>query len=873
MLTLCLVVALAGQARGQDTMGVIRGTVRDVQGAAIPGASVSIACMLSPTRQVATNAFGEFVTDGLPLGRCSVSAEAPGFTTTTASIDATASAMVALTLPVKGFATSVVVTPARGLRESTFDVPSAVSVVQRAEIESRPYTLLPQVLREEPGILVQQTTTAQASPIIRGFTGQQNAYLIDGVRLNTAAWRSGPSQYFAWIDSGAVDRLEIVRGPGSVEYGSDALGGTVNVLPAVPALSGGGIRLGGSLDMNLASADRAAGTQGALTIQASGASLRFGASTQQVGDLRGGRGVDSHAAVTRFLGLPSTMRGNRMAATKFDQTGVYLVGAIRAGSSGSIKTVYLQDRQTGASRYDRIDGGDGAYRSGFDPQRLDFLLLRYRRTGAAFFDDWSGSFSINRQDDGRFEQVRPTAVLDRQAATTTALGYQLEGHRHFGARHQVGVGTEIYDESMGAFREQVTPATGVAVPNRPDIPDGTQYVNVGVYVNDTAVIVPGRVTARAGLRYGRFRFSTPVDPALRVADEQVTMQALTFNTGLLVAVTPKLNATFIVARGFRAPNAADLGNIGLTGGGGFEITPSRAADLGGLVGTTGAAGAVSAGERVPALGPEVVYSFEPGLKFQTDRVSAMFAAYDMELRDSIQRRAIVFDTNVVGATIAGFQIVRQDATGLAYIAQDIRPIATSVNAGRGRIRGFDAEAAVQVTAAWRARVYFSMTRGTLLGTGESLRRMPPPMGGASARWTGSRVWIEATTAFAAAQTRFNSGDLTDARIGGTRTRASIANYFNGTAADLGLVRNGILLETGETLAQVQQRVLGNADSAPMFDQAAGFLVFGLRGNVRLSSAVNLTVIGENLTDRNYRLYGSGTDSPGANVQVRLRCAF
>jgi len=112
-----------------------------------------------------------------------------------------------------------------------------------------------------------------------------------------------------------------------------------------------------------------------------------------------------------------------------------------------------------------------------------------------------------------------------------------------------------------------------------------------------------------------------------------------------------------------------------------------------------------------------------------------------------------------------------------------------------------------------------------------------------------------------------------ARIGATRTRTSIANYFNGTATDLGLVRNGVLVQTGETLAQVQQRVLGDATSAPLFTSAPGFVVLGARAGVRLSTHLGAIVIGENLTDRNYRLYGSGADSPGANVQFRLQAHF
>lgn len=859
------------QASPQASSFQLSGFVRDEQGGGIADALLSIDCG-GTQRTALTSASGEFATTALPSTSCTVNASAPGFSSSEIRVDLSAATRVTLTLPIRAFAASVVVTPMRGVAESTADVPQAMSVVTRDEIDSRPYTLLPQVLREEPGILLQQTTTAQTSPIIRGFTGQQNAYLIDGVRLNTASWRGGPSQYLAWIDGGAVDRLEIVRGPGSVEYGSDALGGTVNLLTGSPAFSNV-FRIGGSVDVGVGSADRTAGTQASLTLVGPAVSFRFGGSARQVGNLRGGRGLDSHAAVTRFLGLSSTVMGTRMPDTAFDQRGAFLNGSLRAGTNATIRTVYLHNDITDSMRYDRIDGGDGLYRSGFDPQTLDFLMLRYQRGATRVLDSVSGTFSVNRQADGRFEQTRPTAVLDRQQATTTAVGYQVDGRKRVASRHEIGAGTEIYRESIDAFREQVTPATGIAVPQRPDIPDGTTYLNAGVYVNDTTTLVPGRLTVRGGLRYGRFNFATVADQSLGVVDERVTMHAMTFNTGIIASLTSRISATFNVARGFRAANSADLGSIGLSGGGGFGITPSRAAALGGLVGSTGAVGAVSTGELVPALGPEVVYSFEPGIRFQSGRISAMFTAYDMESLDTIQRRAIVFPTNIVGSVISGFQIVRQDTNGLAYIAQDIRPIGTSINADHGRIRGFEADGSVRVSSSWKARAFFAMTSGRLLGTGEFLRRMPPPLGGGSVRWTGRRLWIEATTNFAAEQTRFNSGDLTDARIGATRTRTSIANYFNGTATDLGLVRNGVLLRTGETLAQVQQRVLGDATSAPLYSSAPGFFVVGARAGIALSEHLEAIVIGENLTDRSYRLYGSGADSPGANMQARLRLRF
>ena len=82
---------------------------------------------------------------------------------------------------------------------------------------------------------------------------------------------------------------------------------------------------------------------------------------------------------------------------------------------------------------------------------------------------------------------------------------------------------------------------------------------------------------------------------------------------------------------------------------------------------------------------------------------------------------------------------------------------------------------------------------------------------------------------------------------------------------MGLVRNGVLLATGETLADVQNRVLGTAASAPLYTTQPGFVVFGLRG-FPPHSAFDVAVLAENLGDVNYRIYGSGLDAPGANVR-------
>lgn len=854
--------------------GKVRGVVKDDGNRPVSAAQVDVVCG-KVRRRLQSTVAGTFAAQGLPPGLCTVVASKAGVLSDPATVQATSSpALIELRLDGRRFTASVVVTPSRGQAESGARVPESVTVTSREALDRRPYTLLGQALREQPGVMVQQTSTAQVSPVIRGFTGQSNVYLFDGVRLNVSTWRSGPSQYFAWLDANAIDSLEVVRGSGSLQYGSDALGGTIQLFPARPQLtSEPGVVARGQIDFTAASSDRMTGAHFAGALESRWVSVNAGFDGLAVGDLRAGGGDDSHAAVTRFLGMPARHPGGRMPRTGYDMRGGYANVVVRAGANGILTGTYLGQQQSGVNRYDRIEGGEGLHLSGFTPQRLDLALVRYEISGVGILDRLSTALSVNRQTDGRFEQARPSSRLDSQDAVTTAVGYHAQGSRFWGGRHQTLFGAEYYDETVSAKRVLREP-NGATVASRPDVPDGTTYGTTGLFVQQVSEVLRERVWVKAGLRYSRFAFGSTPAPVFGVVDERVVADAVTYQVGAVAAITRYVSLTANASRGFRAGNAADLANIGLTGGGGFEISPSRAIALGASIGSNEAATATNTGNRVVPLTPEVADTYEAAIKVGSGRVQGSVSLYTTELRDTIQRRTLIVDRPVVGENIAGFVIVRQDSAGRVFIAEDTRPIATRVNLDRARIRGLDAEASWRISQSTTAAGRFSLSNGRVVGA-DYLRRMPPPMGGFSLRqrFGGDRGWVEGAATFARAQTRLNAADLTDARIGARRTAASIATFFNGSAVDLGLVNGGRLVETGETLAQVQARVLQGHAFSNLFSETPGFVSIGVRAGWSLSQGFGIVVIGENLGDRNYRWHGSGVDAPGRNVQVRIRYSF
>jgi hemoglobin/transferrin/lactoferrin receptor protein len=153
--------------------------------------------------------------------------------------------------------------------------------------------------------------------------------------------------------------------------------------------------------------------------------------------------------------------------------------------------------------------------------------------------------------------------------------------------------------------------------------------------------------------------------------------------------------------------------------------------------------------------------------------------------------------------------------------------------------------------------------------------IPPTAANLRVRWSPakSRFWAEAYSTLANRQGRLSSLALADRRTGATRSRANIQSFFNNGARVRGLVVNGILVPTGETLAQAQNRVLGAENSAPLFTAIPGYAIFGVRGGVRLGERQDLLVDWSNLLDKNYRGISWGIDGPGRNLAIRYKVRF
>ncbi|HED30114.1 MAG TPA: TonB-dependent receptor, partial [Prosthecochloris aestuarii] len=142
-----------------------------------------------------------------------------------ASASAAESARAASTLP------EIVVTATK-TAEDPFFVPSSIETVSPAEIEREVAGNTPELLEKVPGVSVEGSGAWEAAPIIRGFSGTRTLVLVDGEQENNL-W-AGRDPLSPFIGMADIERIEVLKGPASVLYGSDALGGVINFITKKP---------------------------------------------------------------------------------------------------------------------------------------------------------------------------------------------------------------------------------------------------------------------------------------------------------------------------------------------------------------------------------------------------------------------------------------------------------------------------------------------------------------------------------------------------------------------------------------------------------------------------------------------------------------
>lgn len=613
------------------------------------------------------------------------------------------------------------------------DAPYTSASLDRDFLGDNTRRTLPEALQFTPGVLVQKTAHGHGSPFIRGFTGRQNLLLVEGVRLNNSVFRGGPVQYWNTVDPFSVDRIELVKSQGSVLYGSDAVGGTVQAFTRDPAFrdqTPGAFFSHGSTyyeyrgngdDSHLGRFESSFGIGGKFGVL-------FGVSAKDFGDIR-----DSGAGLMRHTGYPEQDIDFRLDAAL--GPGTTLTFAHYNVNQDDVWRWHSTIHNPGWQHAGHV-AAPGTYLSRVYDQEHSLTFLRVQSENpdpSAWLRRWQATLSWQTGDEREYQDRTVPGKPDRrnQITEVDTLGFDLSLESPLGPA-SLTYGVDFYQDQVDAtgFRDTGKPGPLIPDPTQRPVADDSRYQLFGAFAQAAwKPVEPVEITG--GLRYTRAeaRLGRYYDSIAKV-DRYDADRSWDNVVGSLRA-TGDLGRGWLLYGGlsqaFRAPNLDDLsGN--LTAKSGVAATGSVTVE------------------------PEEFLTYELGVRQQNEKFALNAAAFYTEITD----------------TIVGVPVTNGSATTVATNGRD------------GYVFGAELEAEWFINDQWKLGGFVAWQDGktqTPQWVGgpildEPVSRLLPLTASAALRWThpSQKLWIEGRVLAAQEADRLASSDKTDTQripTGGT----------------------------------------------------------------------------------------------------------
>lgn len=604
-----------------------------------------------------------------------------------------------------------------GAPGSIFNSDRSFTTINQAQINERSAGATPQLFQNIPGVLVQRTNAGGGSLIIRGRNGNQNVIMIDYVPINDAGWRFGNVQYLNTIDEGVIERIEVIRGPESVLYGSGATGGVVNIVTKSRKDFSQTVAANGNFITNYSSAWDYGYNRGELSANFSNLGIFAGTDYFSSGSLHAGDGVTFPAYTVGYQQTAADVRLD------------YLIG-----DNWRITMDYQHLNQPQVPRTDRfplpqVDPTRFVNRpTVFEPQERDFGYFRI-----IGFDNAPGpinalmfTFNMQQRREGEFEtrfdridrRTRLPEITD-SFENVVNWGLDLRGFTNLFTGNTLTYGTTYYHDAVDAIRlrrridrRRIDRRSGQIVQITPALPPDGVYSQFGIFLMDRWQVFDW-LTLTAGIRYSNVNAEGTVDafgPNRRFFNE--SFQNWPGEVGFVLKLTETLNWVGSIAGGFRAPNLEDLGSS--------DRSTGRGQDFG-----------------VTDLSAERCINYETGFKYQDESIYFACTYYYNDFPN---------------------QIVRIPAGGGVNLRQNTE----------GFIHGVELEGQWLLTSNWSLYAIGSQTYGqdTLLNVPQA--RINPAFATLGTRWTyrtrNFGFFLDCFCELSGKQTRLNPSDLEDIRI-------------------------------------------------------------------------------------------------------------
>ena len=633
----------------------IRGIVCDENGTGIASALVRIPAL---HRSLLTDTGGSFVFSGILPGRYVVEAQRVGHIRSATAAEASKDnpALVRLTLVASPLEIPAVTITAESQPTRWIDASLQADGIDGRELQSRRGQSLGATIAELPGVSSLSGSPLAVKPVIRGLSGQRTLVLADGLRLESQTWDEPQSPEIDVLD---IDRIEVIRGPGSVLYGSDALGGVLNAIrPVPPCAEDGAPALRGSVLANLFTNS----IQGAGAVSVEGASGAFGyranVSARSAGDYNTPAGTvasGARVAAGRVFNSGASEINGSLSGTWRQPWGTLSIDAVHF-----LQTYYIAP-EPGRKEYE-LNVNTMLYDS--IPASPKQEILHERAALTASIPSALGRLEISAG--GQYNSRREEGVNESEAdeQKKEKLGIKPEAQLVLmsgsvdGRLHHLPVGP--IEGTLGistAYQTNATEGMKAIIP-------GYATWSIAGYVYE---VYPATSSLRltGGIRLDHRSMAVESNAQLNIGAQTIVFSSLSGTAGAAFEVAPPLTLALNIGRGWRAPVAAELFFNGADEG----TVRYKVGD--------------------PHLVPEHSFNLDLSLRFRSPSVSAEVSVY----RNRIDRFIFLAPNGQVNSGLAVYQYEQADATlqGGEFSTQVVVTPWMVVEAGLDVVRGTNEE--------------------------------------------------------------------------------------------------------------------------------------------------------------------------------------
>ena len=706
-----------------------------------------------------------------------------------------------------------IVISANKWEQDVTEVPQEILSISAEEIQFANPQTSADVLKNTGQIFVQKSQLGGGSPTLRGFAANRVLIVVDGVRMNNAIFRSGNLQNIINIDPNALESAEVVFGPGSVIYGSDALGGVMDFHTLKPSFSSQDKwKINGKAMARYASVNKE--KTGHVNFNIGGKKLAFVSafSYSNFDDLKTGSHFDNDYAdfgkrpsyVDRVNGIDVLVNNSNESLQKFSGYQQWSsINKIRYRPNHNMEFTYgfYFANTSNIPRYDRLIRPEGAgLRQSewyYGPQKWNMHHLQMRLyKPSRFYNEAKITTTYQLFEESRHDRRFASDELRSQREKVDLYTFNIDMDKTFG-NNSLYYGVEYTYNKVKSQADNLNIISNTSTPASSRYPNGgSQYISIAGYAT-CKWRLKETLTFNSGVRFSHVVLSgnsTDADAqTLNFDTFDLGNSAVNGNLGLAYNPSKNTKWSLSISTGFRSPNIDDVGKV-------FEID-----DEGGVPIVV---------VSNPDLKAEYSYNIELGL--------------DQKVNDNIQFSIVGYATFLDNAIVRGPITINGQTA--AIINGTLSKLRGQVNTSQSYIYGGSTNIKFTLPYHLILTSSFTITEGKDRTNKEPLRHTTPHFGQTTLTYEKDKL----KTAF---YVEYN----------GNKFRPEIPFTEIDDKSYLYAIHNNDLSKDG----------------------SPGWYTFNTRISYHFNDHFTLSSALENILDLHYRPYSSGISAPGRNVIVSI----